>query len=225
MAIGDIGMFLPRESHYGTPGAFNKMLQAEALKRAAFLSNMDQFYANLGEAQRQFDETLTFKTETRDLELGWAREQQANELEFRREELESTDEYRQGLLELQEREIDEKYGGGDVDFLDKMRAWRIVEAEAKSRNEARDAAAEGIGPGKEPITPGSLWEGPGTKTTIPESGQVSSGGGTSGVDVYNPYGADLPRDPGRQARPGDVTDLEEDYEYYGVTKGGVYQNP
>ncbi len=185
MAIGDIGLFLPRESQFGTPGAFNKMLQAEALKRAAFLSNMDQFYENLAESKRQFNETLTFKTETRDLELAWAREQQDKNLAFQREELESTDDYRQGLLDLKEREI-----GDDLDFLEKQRIWRLIEADAKSRNEARESAAEGIGP-QRTITPGSLWEGPGVETDR-AGGRVGGGGDvTSGrVDVYNPYGVD-----------------------------------
>ena len=105
MALGDVGPFLPAESNYGTPGAYDKMLQAEALKRAAFLSNMDQFYENLEEATRQFDETLSFKTETRDLELDWAREKHTKDLAFERERLEAEKTYNEGMLGLREREI------------------------------------------------------------------------------------------------------------------------
>ena len=117
MAIGDIGMFLPRESHYQTPGAFNKMLQAEAMKRANYLAAMDQFYENLTESQRQFNQQLAFNVETRDLNLAWEREKMQEELAFRREELEAEEEYREGLLGLEERRVElaEAEGAGEED--------------------------------------------------------------------------------------------------------------
>jgi len=71
MALGDIGMFLPSESQYGTPGAYGDLLRSEATKRAVYLSSIDQFYAQLNESQRQFDKTLGFNTETRDLNLDY----------------------------------------------------------------------------------------------------------------------------------------------------------
>ena len=74
MAIGDVGMFLPSESQYKTPGAYDAMLKGEALKRASYLSSMDQFYEQLEESQRQYDETLEFKVNTRDMELAFAQE-------------------------------------------------------------------------------------------------------------------------------------------------------
>jgi len=64
MGIGEVGMFLPAESAYGTPGAYSQALRAEATKRAAYLSEMDQFYSQLEESQRQFDEMLSFKEES-----------------------------------------------------------------------------------------------------------------------------------------------------------------
>ena len=106
MAIQDIGMFLPAESHYKRPGAYTEALQAEATKRAAYLSNMDQFYENLNEAQRQFNETLAFKTETRDLELEFGREKLSQQASMHAAEMESEKAYRDRMLDLKEREID-----------------------------------------------------------------------------------------------------------------------
>ena len=68
------GAFAPSESTFKTPGVAKEAFTAEARKRAYYLSSMDQFYAQLDEAQSQFDQTLEFKTTTRDLELGFARE-------------------------------------------------------------------------------------------------------------------------------------------------------
>lgn len=75
MALGEIGMFLPAESAYGTPGAFSQALRAEATKRAAYLSEMDQFYASLEESKRQFEETMTFREESWEDEMGLRRGQ------------------------------------------------------------------------------------------------------------------------------------------------------
>ena len=77
MAIGEIGTFLPAESAYGTPGAFSQALRAEATKRAAYLSEMDQFYASLEESKRQFEETMTFREESWEEEMGLRRGQLA----------------------------------------------------------------------------------------------------------------------------------------------------
>lgn len=63
MALGEIGLFLPAESAYGTPGAYSQALRAEATKRASYLSQMDQFYAQLEESQRQFDEMMEYREE------------------------------------------------------------------------------------------------------------------------------------------------------------------
>ena len=77
MAIGEMGMFLPAESAYGTPGAYSQSLRAEATKRAAYLSQMDQFYASLEESKRQFEETLAFKEESWEDEMGLKRSELA----------------------------------------------------------------------------------------------------------------------------------------------------
>lgn len=75
MALGEVGMFLPAESAYGTPGAYSQALRAEATKRASYLSEMDQFYSQLEESQRQFDEMLSFKEESWEDEMGLRREE------------------------------------------------------------------------------------------------------------------------------------------------------
>ena len=73
--MGEIGMFLPAESAYGTPGAYSQALRAEATKRATYLSEMDQFYSQLEESQRQFDEMLSFKESSWEEEMGLRKEQ------------------------------------------------------------------------------------------------------------------------------------------------------
>lgn len=89
MAIGDIGIFNPAESLYKTPGAFDESLRADALKRASYLSMMDQFYEQLDETKREFDATLTFKTAGL-AEQRWEAEQNISlgkeELQLKREQ-------------------------------------------------------------------------------------------------------------------------------------------
>ncbi len=55
MAYADLAQFLPQEGGFKRPGEFDRMLKAEASKRAGYLSAMDQFYAQLEESGRQFD--------------------------------------------------------------------------------------------------------------------------------------------------------------------------
>lgn len=86
MALSDYGMFLPSESHYTRPGAYDEMLQAEAQKRASYLSQMDMFYEELDESIRQFNETLGFKREAleKELEFGRWKTEYEGELESRK---------------------------------------------------------------------------------------------------------------------------------------------
>ena len=145
MALGDVGAFSPAESHYGTPRAYDKMLQAEASKRASYLASMDQFYENLAEAERQFNETLEFKTETRDLELDWAREKQANELTFEREALASRERYNERSLDLKEREI--AGGESDLTSFERFKLLNMFEAEGRSRRDTREEGLDLLRPG------------------------------------------------------------------------------
>lgn len=105
MAIGDIGMFTPAEEAYTQPGSYDAMLQGEALKRASYLASMDQFFENLAETKREFDKTLEFKTETRDLELAWAREQFEGTIDLERDKLDWQKEYGSRELDLKERAL------------------------------------------------------------------------------------------------------------------------
>ena len=61
MAFGDFQSLLPAETYYTKPGASVDVAKVEAVKRASYLSMMDQFYAQLAESERQFDITATFK--------------------------------------------------------------------------------------------------------------------------------------------------------------------
>jgi hypothetical protein len=94
MAIGDIGIFLPTESQYKNPGAYDELLKAEAAKNAAYLASMDQFYAELEEKQKEFKETLSFNEsklaaetalEEKKLQQQWSISQQ--ELSLKKDEL------------------------------------------------------------------------------------------------------------------------------------------
>ena len=77
MGLGEVGMFLPAESAYGTPGAYSQSLRAEATKRARYLSEMDQFYSSLEESKRQFEETMSFREESWEDEMGLKRSELA----------------------------------------------------------------------------------------------------------------------------------------------------
>jgi len=184
MALGDVGMFSPAESQYGTPGAFDKMLQAEAQKRAAYLSSMDQFYENLAESQRQFDETLGFKTETRDLELDWAQEKFEKEQILDREVLEANKAHDARLLDLKEREIGGKYED-DLTPFQSFKLFNLAEDEAESKRDVRDVYTDDVS-GDRPF-----GYGPSTPTfgkdyvnpySAPESGSVYPGSG-SALDI------------------------------------------
>ena len=81
MAYADLSQFLPREGGFKQPGQFDRMLKAEASKRASYLSAMDQFYAQLEESGRQFDldfgqrrkefdKTMDLRRDLRNVEYG-----------------------------------------------------------------------------------------------------------------------------------------------------------
>jgi len=112
MAIQDIGMFLPAESQYKTPGAFDEALRAEAMKRANWLASLDQYYEQLAEIQRQFNETLKFKVETRDIETSLEKEkmktqggQWSEEMGLKREIFESDTELKKEELAIQREKL------------------------------------------------------------------------------------------------------------------------
>jgi hypothetical protein len=76
MAYSDLGVLLPTESQYGNPGAYTEAIRAEATKQATYLSNMDQFYAQLDESKRQFDMNYS----AREKEFSWTSQFQEKKL-------------------------------------------------------------------------------------------------------------------------------------------------
>ena len=75
MAYGDFAMFMPDEGQYRQPWAFDTALRAEAMKRASYLSSMDQFYEQLGESRRQFDLGHTLETRKVDISEAFGKAQ------------------------------------------------------------------------------------------------------------------------------------------------------
>lgn len=89
MAIFDTGVFMPAESSYTDPIASREALRAEGVKHAAYLSSMDQFYAELEEMQRQFNANLGYKQDVLSFErekfaktLAWDKEKSAKQFEL-----------------------------------------------------------------------------------------------------------------------------------------------
>jgi hypothetical protein len=105
MAIQDIGMFLPAESNYKTPGAYDEALRAEASKRAQYLSLMDQFYEQLNESQRQFNEKLSYEKWYAGEQLSISREQFSEDLALRTKIFEAESEYKQESLDVERMKI------------------------------------------------------------------------------------------------------------------------
>lgn len=106
MAQGDIGMFLPSESHYKYPGAYSQALKAEAVKTANYLSSMDQFYAQLEESQRQFNEMLAFREDVFARELEFNRWRWEETFDIQRERLDWEREYGTRALDIEEDRLD-----------------------------------------------------------------------------------------------------------------------
>uniref|UniRef100_A0A6M3K2S4 Uncharacterized protein n=2 Tax=viral metagenome TaxID=1070528 RepID=A0A6M3K2S4_9ZZZZ len=97
----DTGWLLPPESAYKWPGGWEKAMRAEALGRSSYLSQMDQFYTELEEAQRQFDETMGFKWEEmeRESRARW------RGLDIEEEKAGAQSSYWQGLLGLENKKL------------------------------------------------------------------------------------------------------------------------
>lgn len=95
MAIFDTGVFMPAESSYTDPIASREALRAEGVKQAAYLSSMDQFYAELEEMKRQFSENLGYREDV----LSFEREKFQKTLEWDKAKSERG-------FELEERKLD-----------------------------------------------------------------------------------------------------------------------
>jgi len=115
---------LRSETSFRRPGDYQTYIEGEALKRASYLASMDQFYAQLEETSRQFNETLEYKedvleSEERmfgeeldetsrqfDEELDYNRWLATQQLELSRDELEGEERYRSSLIKQGERRLD-----------------------------------------------------------------------------------------------------------------------
>ena len=127
MAFSDYAVFLPAESLYVRPGAYEDALKAEAVKQAAYLGELSRFYKTLTEQKREFDlrhllekerlalqkaeqESLS-KYRQRELDIAAARQKaQASYwrglVSVQRGQQEAQEDYWEGLLGLQNRELD-----------------------------------------------------------------------------------------------------------------------
>ena len=102
MAYGDIGLFLPTESTYLRPGTYEAALSAEAAKTAQYLASMDQFYANLEEAQSEFAQTLAFKEK----ELASREALASRGYDIQEQQVENQATYNTELLDLRRQELE-----------------------------------------------------------------------------------------------------------------------
>lgn len=84
---GEYGVFTPTEAAYVGPGDFERAVLGEAVKRGSYLSQMDQFYAQLEEMEKEFTERMAleekklgFEERKWGEELAWLKEQEAGRL-------------------------------------------------------------------------------------------------------------------------------------------------
>ena len=91
MAYGDFGGLSPSEAYFTGPRGNIDAATNEAVKKGTYLSQMDQFYAQLEEMERQFDVTAQFKEDTLDLSrerFEWEKEYGSSELALRAQDIE-----------------------------------------------------------------------------------------------------------------------------------------
>lgn len=148
MPNGEYGTFLPTEAAYTKPGAYGVAARTEATKQAAYLSSMDQFYAQLEEVTREFDKTFGLKKKEfglREKELAGLEEFRGEELGLRREELTAQKEwygmqYKLGLKGISaEKEMAEEARG-----VDSTETEYSFQRERREREAREGAAPAGI---------------------------------------------------------------------------------
>lgn len=127
MAGSSIGLFLPSETAYKDPNVFRNVLEAEGLKRANYLSQMDQFYAQLEESKRQFDLGLSFQEK----QLEAQKEHWSQQLALGREQLaEQSKHWRDELSYLRDqRGTDERLQRQQFNLQKKM--WEFKEDQSR----------------------------------------------------------------------------------------------
>ncbi len=147
------GIFAPSETAYKDPNRFADVLEAEGNKQARYLAEMDQFYTQLEEYQRQFDVTVEMKERFfeeemafKEEELEWKGQQSALDRALRRWEsgqqtslgraqLAGQERYRGGLLSLEKEKFE--LGKGESEFIRGLH----TKEEARTR-ETHDVAKE-----------------------------------------------------------------------------------
>lgn len=110
-------------SSFKGPGQYEAYLKAEATGKASYLSSMDQFYAQLEEAIREFDVTSKYKYDVIaseekmfgenlaeqqrqfNEELGWMREQWSDQKALEEAKLASTEAYQGRALDIEEEKL------------------------------------------------------------------------------------------------------------------------
>lgn len=105
MASGDFSYFTPAESQYSKPGAADERARQEAIKKATYLSSMDQFYANLAETTREFNKTYGLQVRAAEL----AEKEQSEASAYRTTSLAQTKELAEKGYGLQETALRQQY--------------------------------------------------------------------------------------------------------------------
>lgn len=117
---GDFEIFTPTESQYVQPGEFEAVQRGQALQKATYLSQMDQFYEGLDETRRQFERSMEFQEKTltegaRQFDVGMGLE--GRKLDIQEEQIDIQEEQFKKGLEFQyfeqaekAREFDEMLG-------------------------------------------------------------------------------------------------------------------
>jgi len=158
MGYGEVGALSPGTSTFRGPSGQVRIDEARGRQQASYLSQMDQFYAQLAESTREFDIMAGFKgrevtlAERHDI---WQSDIAKEQLEFGRESLASQEalgyaeldlksslgrgesDYRSGMLDLAEREfgLREQEFGREISFEDIYAPQFAEEGLRRSRGE------------------------------------------------------------------------------------------
>ena len=101
----DLGVLLPTESQYGNPGAYTEAIRAESNKQATYLSNMDQFYAQLDESKRQFDLNYSAREKEFDWTKGFEEKKLAHQTTIDTRKLELQEKEAELMRQIKEKEL------------------------------------------------------------------------------------------------------------------------
>lgn len=111
MPYPDYGALLPAEALFEEPKAYAGVLKAEALKRASYLSSMDQFYSELTESTRRFEKQYTLA----EREVVFGEEEAVWQRGFAEKALESKEHLAEAELDLEE-----ALGGRKLDIAERQ---------------------------------------------------------------------------------------------------------